>query len=774
MSPAISPGVQDLLSVEIEVDPGENLSFERYEFTVQNAQGETVFMIEEDGDDLPRSFLIEWDGMVDGEALPDAQYIFFAEAWNDRGRIGQSRERTVVIDNTVPDVSVSRPRTIFSPNGDGQLEQMPISQEVPQADSGAGAILNANDEVVRTFDFTDSIPETVEWDGETDGGDIAPDGSYTYRLTAVDRAGNEGSESTRSFELDTQVVTEANLAFSDRYASPNDDGVQDRFIFIPSVPSADDLVSYQFRITDSSGAVVYQAEGEGSLEANFIWEGIDQDTGEPVPNGEYTARLRVTYSDGSVPTATVDPVVVDREAPQVSISASTTIFSPDGDGNKDQVTISQETSEEQQWTAEIENQSGQVVLSETWEGNADDFVWQGQNEDGEVVPRGSYEYSLSATDRAGNSSSESVRVTVDPRPTPVSVELGSSGFSPNGDGRQDTITIDPMPEIEEGIQEWQVVLSAQNADAERVFSGGTDTSFPDTIVWDGTIDGNRAPEGAYSVEVSLVYRKGNRPTATTEQPIILDVTAPSAGVSATPERFAPDGDDDQETLELNLDVGDNREISLWRISIIEPGDGPFYQMSGEQVPDGPVTWDGENEEGELVESATNYRVRLSARDPYGNQTQTETSFRTGILVMVEEDGDRRIRVPGIHFEEYRDQWNSLSEERISENEDALAEIADILNTFPEAEITIQGHAVREFFDDPELREEEQEETLIPLSTARAEVVRDYLIENHDIDPDRFAEVEGIGGAEPLVPHGDMERNWRNRRVEFLLTDRGAN
>jgi flagellar motor protein MotB len=142
--------------------------------------------------------------------------------------------------------------------------------------------------------------------------------------------------------------------------------------------------------------------------------------------------------------------------------------------------------------------------------------------------------------------------------------------------------------------------------------------------------------------------------------------------------------------------------------------------------------------------------------------------------MVEEDGDRRIRVPGIHFEEYRDQWNSLSEERISENEDALAEIADILNTFPEAEITVQGHAVREFFDDPGVREEEQEETLIPLSTARAQVVRDYLIENHDIDPDRFAEVEGIGGAEPLVPHGDMERNWRNRRVEFLLTDRGAN
>jgi flagellar motor protein MotB len=29
-------------------------------------------------------------------------------------------------------------------------------------------------------------------------------------------------------------------------------------------------------------------------------------------------------------------------------------------------------------------------------------------------------------------------------------------------------------------------------------------------------------------------------------------------------------------------------------------------------------------------------------------------------------------------------------------------------------------------------------------------------------------VAGLGGSQPVVPHGDMVNRWKNRRVEFIL------
>ena len=55
---------------------------------------------------------------------------------------------------------------------------------------------------------------------------------------------------------------------------------------------------------------------------------------------------------------------------------------------------------------------------------------------------------------------------------------------------------------------------------------------------------------------------------------------------------------------------------------------------------------------------------------------------------------------------------------------------------------------------------------MPLSRARAQVLRDALIER-GVDPARMTTV-GHGGSRPVVPHWDLEERWKNRRVEFVL------
>ncbi|MCD6343592.1 MAG: OmpA family protein, partial [Spirochaetaceae bacterium] len=56
--------------------------------------------------------------------------------------------------------------------------------------------------------------------------------------------------------------------------------------------------------------------------------------------------------------------------------------------------------------------------------------------------------------------------------------------------------------------------------------------------------------------------------------------------------------------------------------------------------------------------------------------------------------------------------------------------------------------------------------LVPLSRSRAQTVVDELVARR-VPANRMQAV-GIGGDKPIVPHGNLEERWRNRRVEFYL------
>lgn len=56
-----------------------------------------------------------------------------------------------------------------------------------------------------------------------------------------------------------------------------------------------------------------------------------------------------------------------------------------------------------------------------------------------------------------------------------------------------------------------------------------------------------------------------------------------------------------------------------------------------------------------------------------------------------------------------------------------------------------------------------------LSTARASSVIRYLIDEHDLAPERFVAV-GYGDTRPVVPNSNAENWQKNRRVEVVISD----
>ncbi|MEW5815684.1 MAG: OmpA family protein, partial [Spirochaetota bacterium] len=131
------------------------------------------------------------------------------------------------------------------------------------------------------------------------------------------------------------------------------------------------------------------------------------------------------------------------------------------------------------------------------------------------------------------------------------------------------------------------------------------------------------------------------------------------------------------------------------------------------------------------------------------------------------DGDKlKIRISSINFAPYKADIILDSSEQGVKNDRILRRLAEILNKYRSYKIRVEGHAVSEYWNFPKRAEQEEKEELNPLSKARAEAVKEQLI-RRGTEALRLSTV-GLGGTIPIVPHGDLQNRWKNRRVEFIL------
>ncbi len=109
---------------------------------------------------------------------------------------------------------------------------------------------------------------------------------------------------------------------------------------------------------------------------------------------------------------------------------------------------------------------------------------------------------------------------------------------------------------------------------------------------------------------------------------------------------------------------------------------------------------------------------------------------------------------------------TVEPDKVEKNLRTLKRLAEIFEKYKTYDVRIEGHAVNLSWADPAAAEREEKEELAPLSLARAEAVKAALADL-GMDPRRIT-TAGLGGRFPVVPHGDLDNRWKNRRVEFVL------
>ena len=194
----------------------------------------------------------------------------------------------------------------------------------------------------------------------------------------------------------------------------------------------------------------------------------------------------------------------------------------------------------------------------------------------------------------------------------------------------------------------------------------------------------------------------------------------------------------------------------------------FYELTGTGELPKELRWNGKGNNGEMMQSATDYRIVLSVTDVFDLTKEFEGTTSVGVLVKRDDNGDLRIVVPSIVFPPNDSDLSKVAEESDRRaNARILRLIARALNRYADYAITIEGHSNPTTAPNTTARTNEETRELKPLSQKRAEAVLDYLVANDGVDRSRLKAV-GVGGERTVAAYNDTEENWKNRRVEFLL------
>ena len=636
----ISPnndGIQDDLELSLEIDDERFVSGYRLEIT--NDQGELVRTIANidprpqstgvrniidrllavtDGVEIPAE--ISWNGRTEsGSIAADGNYTFILKAWDDNENTAITDERQVIVDTAAPRISINAPvgdQLIFSPSEGSFQQEVEIGQSGSVEFLWEAQILDAQQQPVMNYKWENAAPETVVWGGQNATGEIVPDGVYEYRIFSRDKAGNTNNGSVENIIVNTEP-TPLEISLSASVFSPNQDGVQDSMRIFPKPGNLNGIRSWQIDIVPEgqNGAVRTITGGQNVPTEGVFFDG-QTDSGNTLSEGRYKALLTVTYSSGRQPKVESGSFIVDVSAPASTVRAEFPAFSPNNSGIRDQQLFQQDFSTEFVWHGFVVNEDDEVVREFIWNGNPPvQHSWDGRNQDGSLAADGQYQYYLYSVDRAGNEgTSNRVSFELNTEETPVLVTSSYDAFSPDNDGRQDSISIIPSLKKTDDIEYFTFDIQDDQGNSIRSVRGSGSLTQP--FVWDGKNGaGVLASDGEYRGRLEVMYINGNLEVALTDT-FILDTEDPQAEIAADFLLFSPDGDEARDVLPVTQQAvpGD-----FW-LAMVQNSEGETVRdyRWGFDVED--FAWDGLDNNGNHV-SDGRYSYVLRSEDAAGNRSE---------------------------------------------------------------------------------------------------------------------------------------------------------
>jgi len=287
---------------------------------------------------------------------------------------------------------------------------------------------------------------------------------------------------------------------------------------------------------------------------------------------------------------------------------------------------------------------------------------------------------------------------------------------------------------------------------------------PLQIVWNGRDNSDmKIADGIFVASFDIYYTDGSKVSGKSDL-FFLDTTAPYIQVSTDKAFFTPDDDGIDDNMYIGFTSAEDLSgIKSWKMAVYNAEDDhEFSSITGREKPSGLYSWNGKSDDGlTVVESATNYPLRVFAEDFAGNKSiNLMMPISVGVLVNSLDHGRYKISINSIRF----NADTSVMNDNVR-NKDILDILANALNKYPEYKIVVEGYANR-------WKKNLDEGIAYDLSIARSKVIVAELVKR-GVNAENLL-VSGKGFKDPIVPlkiFMSIEEKSEmkiNRRVEFYM------
>ena len=468
------------------------------------------------------------------------------------------------------------------------------------------------------------VPNEVRWNGVFDSGEIAPDGTYFYYLTASDDNGNKSQTKTYSVVVDN-TPPQINLTQPSESEKIFGAGLKPT-INIKQSGSKEDL--WEAKITDASGNIVRNYSWKDDSPKNISWEG-ENDSLSPVSEGVYVYEVSSTDKAGNTSQkAIVSNIIYDAIPRSVNLSIQGSPFSPNNDNVKDTISIFPTVPNSAglvQSKIEILDKTGKVFKKIQIDANKfinneiSSIEYDGKDEKGQFLFDGEYQLAFTAIFNNGQEPKMTRNILVDNLAPRASLTAESDVLSPDGDGNKDSITF-----VQTATSEklWNASIVDQYGNSVKTWSWGGIP--PENITWDGIDDkGNLSTDGFYYYVLSATDSAGNTGTYKTENGFELDTQKTEVMLKTNNVAFSPNGDGVQDVIELTPIIKNTSGIDRYSLSIMD-STGYVVKMwyDSKNLPS-VFKWNGLSDEGERC-SDGNYTATLQTISKNGSEAFATT------------------------------------------------------------------------------------------------------------------------------------------------------
>jgi outer membrane protein OmpA-like peptidoglycan-associated protein len=349
------------------------------------------------------------------------------------------------------------------------------------------------------------LPTSLTWDGKSDSGTMAPEGTYTAKLS-IDYTSKYQpvSEDSKSFVLDISPPT-GTIAMDPAQFTPSENGVQGPLTLTINASSAlAHMDSWSLDVLDPAGVLVKNWSGQWPG-TTATWDGSSMNGGFVIPATTYqaTATVRDEYGNSSqlkaeIPVAALPKkaAVVAAQTPappppkpgQLAVVAKSPGFSPNGDTLANTITLLLgfgQPSAVVLWNVTISTPG--AGRQKTYSGSGSEqpasLVWDGKSDRGAMSPEGVYTATLSVdfgtAFAPGTATSQSF--VLDLTPPTGTISLSSALFSPIESSDTINLKLAASSKLAK-IDSWTMDIYDPGGNVFRSFT----KKWPsDTAVWDG-------------------------------------------------------------------------------------------------------------------------------------------------------------------------------------------------------------------------------------------------------------------------------------------------